>query len=85
MNKKTTVPKNNELFKIVIWNMGDYVNAYAIKKNVLMFSSPIADKFCQEWNRVGFGFWENEIDYRPILKKLGLNDEETNKFLKEVQ
>ena len=34
---------------------------------------------------VDFSFVGDEIDFRPILKKLGLNDEETNKFLKEVQ
>jgi hypothetical protein len=38
-----------------------------------MYSSPIADKFCQEWIRVDFKDpRENykEIDFKPILKLL---------------
>ena len=38
-----------------------------------MYSSPIADKFCQEWVRVDFNdVRENykEIDFKPILKLL---------------
>jgi len=39
----------------------------------------------EDMQEVDFSFVGDEIDYRPILKELGLNDEETNKFLKEVQ
>ena len=38
-----------------------------------MFSSPIADKFCEEWNRVDFNDpRENykEINFEPIMKLL---------------
>ena len=68
-----TIPKNKDLTKVIIWNMDGYVNAYTIKKNVLMFSSPIADKFCEEWNRVDFNDpRENykEINFEPIMKLL---------------
>ena len=68
-----TIPKNKDLTKVIIWNMDGYINAYTIKKNVLMFSSPIADKFCKEWNRVDFNDpRENykEINFEPIMKLL---------------
>ena len=36
-------------------------------------------KFNEHYHTV----FNNEIDYKPILKKLGLNDEEVNQFLKK--
>jgi hypothetical protein len=54
MKEHKTKPKNKDLTKIILWNNNGYVNAYKIKKNILMYSSPIADKFCQEWVRVDF-------------------------------
>ena len=73
MKEHKTKPKNKDLTKIILWNNNGYVNAYKIKKNILMYSSPIADKFCQEWVRVDFNdVRENykEIDFKPILKLL---------------
>ena len=41
-----------------------------------MFSSQIADKFCEEWNRVDFnektdgGVLSDEINFKPIIKLL---------------
>jgi hypothetical protein len=67
MKKHKTKPKNKDLTKIILWNNNGYVNAYTIKKNILMYSSPIADKFCQEW--LGLILKTHE----KITKKLILN------------
>ena len=83
------IPKNSELSKIVIWEDRGNIIAYKLENNTLLFSHMLNEGGItfniEDMREVDFSFVGDEIDYRPILKELGLNDEETNKFLKEVQ
>jgi hypothetical protein len=82
-------PKNKDLSKLVLWEDRGNTLIYKIENNVLLFSHNLNQGGItfniEEMQEVDFSFVGDEIDFRPILKKLGLNDEETNKFLKEVQ
>tara|TARA_R100001460_G_scaffold102015_1_gene146246 strand:+ start:335 stop:565 length:231 start_codon:yes stop_codon:yes gene_type:complete len=69
-------PKKQDLSKVIIWNNDGLINAYKYENKTLMFSSQIADKFCEEWNRVDFnektdgGVLSDEINFKPIIKLL---------------
>ena len=82
-------PKNKDLSKLVLWEDRGNTLIYKIENNVLLFSHNLNQGGItfdiEDMQEVDFSFVGDEIDYRPILKKLGLNDEETNKFLKELQ
>jgi len=82
-------PKNKDLSKLVLWEDRGNTLIYKIENNVLLFSHNLNQGGItfdiEDMQEVDFSFVGDEIDYRPILKELGLNDEETNKFLKEVQ
>jgi len=82
-------PKNKDLSKLVLWEDRGNTLIYKIENNVLLFSHNLNQGGItfdiEDMQEVDFSFVGDEIDYRPILKKLGLNDEETDKFLKEVQ
>ena len=82
-------PKNKDLSKLVLWEDRGNTLIYKIENNVLLFSHNLNQGGItfniEEMQEIDFSFVGDEIDFRPILKKLGLNDEETNKFLKEVQ
>ena len=82
-------PKNKDLSKLVLWEDRGNTLIYKIENNVLLFSHNLNQGGItfdiEDMQEVDFSFVGDEIDYRPILKKLGLNDDETDKFLKEVQ
>ena len=83
------VPKNKDLSKLVLWEDRGNTLIYKLENNVLLFSHNLNQGVItfdiEEMQEVDFSFVGDEIDYKPILKELGLNDEETNNFLKEVQ
>ena len=80
-------PKNKELSKLVLWKDRGNTVLYKIENNTLLFSHNLDEGGItfdiEDMQEVDFNLVGDEIDYKPILKELGLNDEEIVKFLKE--
>ena len=80
-------PKNKELSKLVLWKDRGNTLLYKIENNTLLFSHNLDEGGItfdiEDMQEVDFNLVGDEIDYKPILKELGLNDEEIVKFLKE--
>ena len=80
-------PKNKELSKLVLWKDRGNTLLYKIENNTLLFSHNLDEGGItfdiEDMQEVDFKLVGDEIDYKPILKELGLNDEEIVKFLKE--
>ena len=80
-------PKNKELSKLVLWKDRGNILLYKIENNTLLFSHNLDEGGItfdiEDMQEVDFNLVGDEIDYKPILKELGLNDEEIVKFLKE--
>ena len=80
-------PKNKELSKLVLWEDRGNTVLYKIENNALLFSHNLDQGGItfdiEDMQEVDFDLVGSEIDYRPILKKLGLNDEEVNQFMKK--
>ena len=77
-------PKKNELSKIVVWEDRGNVVAYKLENNTLLFSHNLNQGGItfdiEDMQEVDFSFVGDEIDYRPILKELGLNDNAITMF-----
>jgi hypothetical protein len=84
---KMIIPKNKELNKLVLWEDRGNTVLYKIENNALLFSHNLDQGGItfdiEDMQEVDFDLVGSEIDYRPILKKLGLNDEEVNQFMKK--
>ena len=80
-------PKNKELSKLVLWEDRGNTVLYKIENNTLLFSDTLDQGGItfdiEDMQEVDFNLVGSEIDYKPILKKLGLNDEEVNQFIKK--
>tara|TARA_R100000544_G_C2214731_1_gene53923 strand:+ start:229 stop:708 length:480 start_codon:yes stop_codon:yes gene_type:complete len=80
-------PKNKELSKLVLWKDRGNTVLYKIENNTLLFSHNLDEGGItfdiEDMQEVDFDLVGSEIDYKPILKKLGLNDEEVNQFMKK--
>ena len=80
-------PKNKELSKLVLWEDRGNTVLYKIENNALLFSHNLdqggINFDIEDMQEVDFDLVGSEIDYKPILKKLGLNDEEVNQFMKK--
>jgi len=80
-------PKNKELSKLVLWEDRGNTVLYKIENNALLFSHNLDQGGItfdiEDMQEVDFDLVGSEIDYKPILKKLGLNDEEVNQFMKK--
>ena len=77
-------PKKNELSKIVVWEDRGNIVAYKLENNTLLFSHNLNQGGItfdiEDMQEVDFSFVGDEIDYRPILKELGLNDNAITMF-----
>jgi len=84
---KMITPKNKELSKLVLWEDRGNTVLYKIENNALLFSHNLDQGGItfdiEDMQEVDFDLVGSEIDYKPILKKLGLNDEEVNQFMKK--
>jgi len=77
-------PKKNELSKIVVWEDRGNIVAYKLENNTLLFSHMLNEGGItfniEDMQEVDFSLVGDEIDYKPILKELGLNDNAITMF-----
>ena len=77
-------PKNKDLSKLVLWEDRGNIIAYKLENNTLLFSHNLNQGGItfdiEDMQEVDFSFVGDEIDYRPILKELGLNDNAITMF-----